>query len=406
MKRLLLSLAAVLLSTACTELTPPLEPHAEPQSARGDVKPQNAFDRLVALGTSISMGVDGAGVYADAQRAAWPSQLAATVGASFGLPLVEDPGCPPPLLAPLALHLVLLGAFSALGAGDDLLTAVTETCMPLQPQVDLTTTGNLAISGARAHDALYMTPEAAAAHSASRGALYSRVLPPGHTQVSAMLARNPTFVLVELASNELLPAAMGTSSAMHPYDDWVRDYDQVISAVQSTGARALLVGLPDRAANFPSVRTAREFFHEWPYLLTLGISVSISCYFSPNHLFIPGYLLTLLLQAPTTATCSDAPGTVDYVLAPADMSEIDARLARMNDHIEQHAFANGYAFFSISVLYDLPKPRFSVYDVLFSSKPFGPYTSIDGVHPNAAGQRLLADAAVDAIRARYRNVIR
>lgn len=405
MKRILLSLAAVLLSTACTELAPPLEPDAETQYARDQTRPQNAFDRFVALGTSISMGVDGAGVYADAQRAAWPSQLAATVGASFALPLIEDPGCPPPLLAPLALNLVLLGAFSAFGAGDDLLTAVSGTCMPLQPQVELPT-GNLAISGARAHDALYTTPEAAAAHSASRGALYSRVLPPGHTQVSAMLALVPTFVSVELAANELLPAAMGTSSAMHPYEDWVRDYDQVIAAVQSTGARALLVGLPDRAANFPSVRTAREFFNEWPYLLTLGISVSISCYFSPNHLFIPGYLLTLLSQAPTTATCSDAPGTVDYVLAPADMSAIDARLARMNEHIEQHALANGYAFFSISVLYDLPKARFSVYDVLFSREPFGPYTSIDGVHPNAAGQRLLADAAADAIRARYRNVIR
>jgi lysophospholipase L1-like esterase len=40
-------------------------------------------------------------------------------------------------------------------------------------------------------------------------------------------------------------------------------------------------------------------------------------------------------------------------------------------------------------------------DVLFSSTPFGPYMSADGVHPNNAGQSLLAAAAVQAINARY-----
>ena len=49
-------------------------------------------------------------------------------------------------------------------------------------------------------------------------------------------------------------------------------------------------------------KVVRELFHEWPYLLTLGISVSINCYWSTNHLFIPGYVLGLISRAPTTAT--------------------------------------------------------------------------------------------------------
>ena len=114
------------------------------------------------------------------------------------------------------------------------------------------------------------------------------MLLPWQTQVTAMHAQKPTFVSVELAANEVLPASTRRVEAMTPYADWERDYDAVLAAVKSTGASAVLVGLPNNAANVPSIRRAREFFNEWPALLTLGITVSINCYFSSNHLFIPG----------------------------------------------------------------------------------------------------------------------
>jgi hypothetical protein len=346
------------------------------------------------------MGVQAAGVFAAGQRAAWPAQLAARVGAPMSLPLVEEPGCGPPLLAPLAINLALLGAFAAFDADDDLVSAVMQVCMPLQDGIVLPT-NNVAISGAKVRDALHSTPETETARNARKGALYSRVLPPGHTQVTAMLAQNPTFVSVELAANEVLPASTGRISAMTPYEEWARDFDQVIAAVQSTGARGLLVGLPHNAANFPSVRRAREFFNQWPYLLALGIRVSISCYFSTNHLFIPGYVLSLLSRAPTTATCADLPGAVDYVLTAGDVNAINSRLAQINAHIQARAGENGYAYFSLEALYGLAKPRFSIVDILFSEAPFGPLISLDGVHPNSAGQSILASASVQAVNARY-----
>jgi hypothetical protein len=227
------------------------------------------------------------------------------------------------------------------------------------------------------------------------------VLAPGQTQVTAMLAQRPTFVSVELAANDVLPASTGRIAAMTPYASWQADYDQVIAAVRSTGARAVLVGLPDDAARFPSVRRARELFDEWAYLRLLGITVSVNCYFSANHLFVPGYVLGLLARAPTTATCADVPGAVDHVLTPADISAINARMARINAHVRATADAHGYAYFALSALYDRPKPAFDMYDVLFSSAPFGPDISLDGVHPSARGQAILADAAVRAINARY-----
>lgn len=396
-----LFLAAAILVAACAE---PVSAPMTPSTTEVMLARQTAaktFARYVALGTSNSMGVQSAGIFSAGQKAAWPAQLASRANAQFALPLIGSPGCPPPLLAPLATDLVLAGAFAAFGAGDDLVTSVMETCAPLVSGVTLPT-NNVAISGAKARTALYSTLESEQAINAKRGELYSRVLPPGKTQVTAMLSENPTFVSVELAANEVLPASTGRLSAMTSYPDWERDYDQILDSVARTGARAVLVGLPDNAANFPSVRRAREFFNQWPYLLTLGISVSTSCYYSSNYIFIPGYILTLLSHTPTTATCADVPGEVDYIITASDMAAINDRMAQMNSHIQAKATQRGYAFFKLAALYDLPKGSLSMYNVLFSSNPFGSSFSLDGVHPSAQGQAILADAAVQAINSTYK----
>jgi len=353
------------------------------------------FARFVALGTSNSMGVQAAGIFAAGQQAAWPAEVARRAGVPFSLPLVQDPGCGPPLLPPLASDLALVGAF-----GNNLVTTVMNTCAPLRTGIALPA-NSVAISGADVHDALTATVETKMALSSRVGTLYSRVLPPGKTQVTAMLDENPTFVSVELTANEVLPASTGRIEAMTPYDSWASDYDQVLAAVKSTGARAVLVGLPTNAAQFPSIRSSREFFNQWPALLGLGITVSVSCYFSTNQLFVPGYLLTLVSKAPTTATCANVPGAVDYVLTSSDVSAINARIAQMNAHVQAKAAENGWAYFTLDPVYALPKPSFSVTNLLFSNQPFGPYMSLDGVHPSAAGQSLLASAAIAAINARY-----
>jgi len=394
MRRTLSPLGALLAFAACGDPVAPGRASSSPSDATQPTA-QQMFARFVALGTSNSMGVQSAGVFAGGQRAAWPAELARRVGVAFSLPLVRDPGCGPPLVPPLAANLVLIGTF-----GNDLVTAVANVCERLRDGVTLPT-NNVAISGAKVRDALRSTPEAEAARSARAGELYSRVLPPGQTQVTAMLAQNPTFVSVELAANEVLPASTGRVEAMTPYADWERDYDAVLAAMRSTGARAVLVGVPSDAANFPSVRRSREFFDEWRSLLTLGIRVDSACYRSSNHLFLPGYLLTLIARAPTTATCADVPGAADYVLTASDIEAIDARMARMNAHMQARAAENGYAYFSLDAVYGLAKPKLSVGDLVFSDRPFGLNMSLDGVHPSTAGQRILAIAAAKAINATY-----
>jgi lysophospholipase L1-like esterase len=112
-------------------------------------------------------------------------------------------------------------------------------------------------------------------------------------------------------------------------------------------------------------------------------------------------VLTLISKTPTTATCADVPGAADYVLTASDMNAINARMAQMNAHMQTKALENGYAYFTLAAVYDLPKPRFSVSGLLFSNSPFGNYISLDGVHPSTLGQSVLATAAAQAITNRY-----
>lgn len=389
-----LTVIAVATIFACGEIVQP-RTAPTPQAAPKVVSAESLMARFVSLGTSNSQGVQSAGISAAGQRAAWPAQLAQRAGVPYDVPLVQDPGCNPPLFPPLVLNLALVAVF-----GNDLVNTIMATCAPTRTSLTLPGS-NLAISGANAWDALNSSIESVDRLSPRKAELYRRVLLPGQTQVTAMLAKRPTFVSVELAANEVLPASSGRVAAMTPFADWQRVYDQILDAVKRTGAGALLVGLPNDAANFPSIRRAHEFYDQSLLLLPLGISVSASCKTSPNYIFIPGYLLSLLDETPTTATCVDVPGREDFVLTPGDLAAINLQMARMNEHIRERASANGWAYFALSALYDLPKPEFRLTDLLFSTAPFGPNISLDGVHPSARGQAILAAAAAQAINARY-----
>ena len=110
---------------------------------------------------------------------------------------------------------------------------------------------------------------------------------------------------------------------------------------------------------------------------------------------------TALPTATSTATKVECAGAIDYILTSSDINTINARVAQMNAHIEAKANENGYAFFKMAALYNLPKIRLNLFDVLLSNAPFGPNISLDGVQPSAQGQSILATAAVQAINARY-----
>jgi lysophospholipase L1-like esterase len=401
----LLCLAAVVAcandATGPAPLT--LEPSAEVSAAH-----QERIGRYVAMGTSLSMGVMSNGVVGADQSQSWPAQLAELAHVPFSQPLIQAPGCQPPLMSPLATLRRVNGESPFVRSG---------ICSPLVEGISAPTQ-NLAISEALTANALGTTPESASPASwPLRGAFYSRVLGAGQTQLTAMLAQQPDLVSVEFGVNEVLGARSGLMApglTIVPVTAWQPAYDQLIDGVRSSGAKVLLVGMLTRAANFPSLRRGAELDGDRAELAEFGVLVSEDCggTASGNFIYVPGkvvgaYAAGIAARAagqPTPVlSCGDVPGTQDYVLTPTDIGALDAQLAEMNAHIRDVAVANGYAFFDLDPLYGRRhlKAPFSATTLLTSDEPFGPYLSLDGVHPSSAGHRILAREAAKALNTTY-----
>jgi len=290
-------------------------------------------------------------------------------------------------------------------------------CSPLVEGI-VAPTQNLAISEAITANALATTPESPSPASwPLRGAFYSRVLGPGQTQLTAMLALQPDLVSVEFGVNEVLGARSGIVApgvTIVPTAAWRPAYDQLIAGVKTAGAKVLLVGLLSDVTNFPSLRRGAELDANRSELARFGILVSEDCggSASENHIFVPAkvvgaYAAAMAAQAAgqpaPTLSCADIPGTQDYVLTKADIAAVGAQLVEMNAHVREVAAENGFAFFDLDPLYGQRrlKAPFSAATLLTSDEPYGPFISLDGVHPSAAGHRILAREAAKALNVTY-----
>src|SRR5438132_566977 len=74
-----------------TSTTPTQTANANQSEGRG------VFQRYVAIGTSISAGVQSDGLIAASQATSWPVQLAAAAGRSLSVPFIDGTGCRSPL---------------------------------------------------------------------------------------------------------------------------------------------------------------------------------------------------------------------------------------------------------------------------------------------------------------------
>jgi len=412
-----LTLMAFALS-ACADS--PTAPARSLQTTQRELLPdgEGDFHRYVAIGTSISQGWRSDGVNATSQLSSWPAQLAALAGRELSLPLIAAPGCGAPLIAPLG---------SGRREGGELAATpfLSRSCALNEPGVTLPT-GNVAISGARTVHALNATPEAPDPNYAP---LYARILPPGMSQVSAMDAQNPKVVSVELGGNDIFGVRDGAyvpGQTFVPLSYWTPDYRTVVDRVAAQTKKAVLVGLIDHAISFPAFRTGAELWAASATFTPLWVTVSEDCSVAPgkdNALFVPVRVATAAAQGaarkaagltPQILSCQNFPATDangivirDYVLSPTDLALMDAQLAAMNAIIRAEAESHGFAYFQLSALYEeaATKAPFNALAMLGTAQPYGPFISLDGIHPSAEGSRVLAEAAAAALNVRYNMAI-
>jgi lysophospholipase L1-like esterase len=401
-RRLTLVIASTIALAACSDgRVSPLAADVRPAE---NLSPKAAsyMSNYVAIGTSISMGWASSGVVGSLQRNSWPQQLAEQAGVEFSVPAIDMPGCPSPWAAPIRAYQRVDGT----SAGP------STVCAPNEAGVTLPT-HNLAVENATAAEALNATPATA---TQGRGPVTSRVLPAGMTQITAMQSLNPTFVSVELGGNEILPAQVGLlypGATYTPLSLFKSNYSQIIDGVKATGAKAILATLRTDLRNFPTLRTGPEIAAERTVFLSeYNVTVNADCDASPNFIFVRGAVVTAALTGltrkfyglgPADLSCADVPGSVDYILTPADISFLNQLASDMSDEIERHAAENGYAVFSIGALYDRSKEDvpFDVKSYIDGAKPYGEFISLDGVHPTPKGHTILARTARQAIQRTY-----
>ncbi len=370
-----------------------------------------AFDRYVAMGTSLTMGVQSDGVAYWTQAEDWTALLADQAFATYTQPLIQAPGCFSPFIAPLQLGRRHSGA-SIPG------TVPADTICVLFPGITLPT-NDVGIDGATTYDAHRVTPETTVVETQKRRRQYRIVLPPGKSQVTAMMMQNPTLVSVELGSNEVLgvtsglvvPAAAYRPAGIYSYvpnSVWQPVYAQVLDSVRKTGAKALLVGVPN-ISGIVSFRSGDELWQNRAEFANFGVVVNPDCQGNTNLIFVPVKVPTAVGTARATGTafnlsCTDVPGTQDQILTPADVTTMNAVIAGMNSHIQSQASANGWAFLDIAPVLQKGidnRGPYSVVKQLGCVSPYGQYVSLDGVHPNVQGYQELANAAAVALNTTY-----
>jgi hypothetical protein len=394
---------AMLGACATDRSTTPTSPLAPGDASADRMEARGVFQRYVAIGTSVSMGWQSDGVFFLTQATSWPAQLTAMAGRILSQPYIAFPGCRSPLLAPLATFHRLSGESAAADPS-------TLSCAPLLPGVTLPV-DNVSISGALTQNALLTTPQS------TTDPLYSRVLQPGMTQVSTMMALNPKLVSVELGATEVLGARSGIAIpgvSIVPLQVWQPLYDQVLDSVQKVTKMAVLVGLIGDAASFPAFRRSAEMWNDRLEFAALNVAVNADCNGSQNLLFVPikvesavlsGAQLAAQHLGPAPLSCAaGGPTDQDLVLTPAELAVVNAQIHAMSAHIRSEATRRGFAYFELGALYDRSdlKPPFSVVTMMTTLAPYGPLISLDGVHPSAAGAAVLARAAAAALDETYR----
>jgi lysophospholipase L1-like esterase len=358
------------------------------------------------------MGVQSDGVVYFSQQQDWTKLLAHQAFAQYTQPLISPPGCFSPLIAPLQLSRRLSGIGATANPGTS--TADT-TCAPFGTFT--LPTNDLGIDGANSYDALRVTPETAAVDGLKRRRQYRLVLPPKNTQVTAMMSQNPTLVSVELGANEVLgvttglmlpAAAYRTAFTFVPNAVWQPVYTQVLDSVKKTGAKVLLVGVPN-VSSIVSFRTGDELWQNRAEFQNFGVLINADCQGSANLIFVPIKVATAVGTAQATGTafnlsCTDAPGTQDQILTPGDVATITGVVSGMNTFIQAQAAQNGWAFLDLNAVLAKAvanRGAYSVVKQLGCVRPYGQYISLDGVHPNVQGYQEMANAAADALNTTY-----
>lgn len=393
----------------------------------------------VALGNGITAGWQSGGLNDSVQRQSYAFLFAQQAGTRFAYPSFNKtyPAPAPPVTGGCP---ALLGNWARQNPTDSLIPAASrQPCLLRDASKATDILNNVGVPFAYASDLLLtgsgVKIPSAAPHTFILG---------GKAQVDRALDADPTFVSVWVGNNEALsPATVGMlegglgAPALVTVGDFTTAFNATVDSLVRArpGLRGILIGAV-RVANNPrfwaadSVGASTGAAARRTAIGTFtgrGAPAVVGCG-SPG---VTGWLVsTELIKAirsgafPANAiVCNPAaaPGGAGdvFVLSPAEQTSLNAATDGYNTAIEAKATLLGWAYLNPNPLLAAQReaiapattpaipafPNFTSNTRDAATSVFGALFSLDGVHPSAAGQKIVANAMIDAVNAKYGRTI-
>ena len=404
-QRLMAALGTLFIAAACNNEVLFHNPGEDPVNT--------LFTRYVSMGNSITAGYQSGGINESTQVQGYPALLARQMHTPFFLPLLNKPGCTPPIVNVFKGTVVPGPTVNG--------CAFLKTQNPPPPYYN-----DVAVPGAASED-----PLSNLAPGAGPNPLTTFFLG-GKTQLQAMRAVNPTFVTVWIGNNDVLGAATDTGNAGNPAEvtspaTFAARYDSILNAIDATPAsgHGVLIGVVDVAA-IPYFSYGQVYFAIKNTTTNFPATFIVLPNCAPSGLggvgdttLVPFRYGATLLGAAQLGVVDTLDCANDHNITPSELANLHASVLAYDTHIATVAATKGYAFFdpnsALGVLRtDTSKvvifPHFpkSATDTSAGvvQRPFGSAFSRDGVHPSLTTQILIADSLASKINAKYGTTLR
>jgi lysophospholipase L1-like esterase len=402
--------AVPLLLSACDKDS--LEP---PTASSVSLDARDMFTRYVAIGNSITAGLQSGGINDSTQLEAYPVLLARQMGldtpeetttgtSEFNVPLMAGPGCPPPYTNIFTQERL---------AGGDATTCLFRE-LPIPTYVN-----NIAFPGA---DLVEVFSYYDAGIVPSVTDVYKTFLLGGRTQIEAARAMDPTFLTVWIGNGDMQDAILATAdpgnASIYPTPtEFAATYAQMMDSIDTfqTVEGGVLLGVIQVTAA-PYVSSGGAYFLASQTIPTLTVNANclaqqqIPGTTESASVLVPFHYGAVLMGmagagVPTTLDCS-----VPEVISTQEAVDMILTVVQYNAAIEAEAAERDWIYIDPNELLQQvaqdptairPFPAFSPGDPQYLTEPFGWALSLDGLHPSGRAHVLVANALIEAINAKY-----
>lgn len=365
------------------------------------------FKTYVSIGNSITAGFQSGGINDSTQNQSYAVLIAHAANTGFRIPLFNRPGCPPPVDNFLTQHRV--------GGG------TAASCALRTPANTPGALNNVAVPGATS---LSPTGAVPGPDTLVENALTTFILG-GETQAQRAAEAQPTFVSVWIGNNDvlnasltgILPATPGISNGVTDLAAFTTNYKNLVTALEGIPSikGGVLIGVVN-TINVPLLFPAAALYNpavKGAFDAVAGATTTIdptTC--PPTTTSLLNFQLAAAIRAgthPPTIYCEALPAPFQplgnvYVLDATEQAAVTDTVNAYNAVIAAEADSLGFAFFD-------PNPEFVARrasgdipifpDLAHPTAAFGQLFSLDGVHPAAAANVILANDIIDAVNAKY-----